>query len=557
MDDVSFRELAAAAAQRGLSPLPPFLSVTLVAKLCNALESAHQAGTIEEGTVALDTVHLDLAGQVSVRAWGRPEDDVAAAALVLDELLGETLDAELTRIIAEARAPAAERRVATARALEQRLGHWLVKQLQVHPGKDLGAELAAWLFPAHAPRPVNPEVAAWLEAERVAAVLQSPSPASPRPAEAPPARALRLGFIFGVAGLILGLGFIVLWHGEVPAAAEDTGPPPAVPLAAVAALRPAPPGSDDPAPTELHRIAAQPQVPPGPYLPRAATGVPAAIELSSDVHGIDLEQVGLRVDAPSPRWGLKTAASHAKDKAPEYAALFVASVDGSGVRNVSVVGPKKWSEFVAPSVRVFAVQPDQAPGDGSFSLEFASITGGLPRPLPKLRHASVLIDAMAQQEGRRFILSGLSPTQRYVVSLKAGPASRVVATASIPRKGRVWRGGGFQQAGSPIDQVLLQPGVPVELKGASRVSFVVLTTQAEAGTHARVEVFAHIAVEKGLPLPPPSTARTTHLEEAGATLLSQGDGPGAAHFFKLCLQLDGDNTNCQAQLRRANAIHRK
>lgn len=82
-------------------------------------------------------------------------------------------------------------------------------------------------------------------------------------------------------------------------------------------------------------------------------------------------------------------------------------------------------------------------------------------------------------------------------------------------------GAGFQQPGTPPDQVLLQVGAPVKVKGVSRLAFVVLTTKDAP------EAFASISVK---PL--------------GAVAVPKPTNP-ALSSYEQCKQFAPDTTQCE------------
>lgn len=104
----------------------------------------------------------------------------------------------------------------------------------------------------------------------------------------------------------------------------------------------------------------------------------------------------------------------------------------------------------------------------------------------------VLTDAMTQIEYSRFVLDGLEVGRTYEVLQRPttrGGGPPVVAIATIPNiHSRDFDSAGFTQPGAPLDQVLLTPGVPAKVSGVSRLSFVVLTTDAAPEVLASIEV---------------------------------------------------------------------
>lgn len=466
---VTLRALLDQAQARGLTTLPPYVSVILVQRLCRALQQQAR----EPGEVSLETVRVAFDGSVQAPVSGGPASDVAAAALILDQLLVETIEPELTRIIGEARRT--DPSITTALALEQRLGHWQVKQRQLFPKHELVSALVAWLFPGDVEGAPDEAVAAWF-AEQCTWPL-----AAERPAPAvPPSRRGTLAWPWRIAlmgGALLGARLVLV---ELPSLFEQ--PPPVVRPTPARALEPAPalapsqPAAAEPAPPS--------PPPPPPELPRWGEGAPAQVRLSSVVHGVLLETSGFSVSAPGTPWTVKTRSRQLPHPPPRYASLFVAEFDAQhAFQRLSLVGPKSWLVLTQPEARFFVVRTDQAPDDGSFSL-LVSRPGAGPGQL----RPEVLNAAMTDVEYRRFVLDGLLPTMQYAVAQESGPP--VVVTATVAKAAvRDLTGAGFQQPGTPPDQVLLQVGAPVKVKGVSRLAFVVLTTKGAP------EVFAAISVK--------------------------------------------------------------
>lgn len=488
---VTLRALLHQAQARGLTTVPPYLSVGLVQRLCRALQ---QQQAREPGEVSLETVRVAFDGTVQVPVSGGPARDVAAAALILDQLLGETLDAELTRIIGEARRT--EPAITTALALEQRLGHWQVKQRQLFPKHDLVSALVAWLFPAQAAGAPEEAVAAWF-AEQCTWPLSAERPE--REAALPP-RPGTLAWPWRIAlmgGALLGARLVLV---ELPSLFDQ--PPPVVLPTPARALEPAPalapslPPAAEPAPPA--------PLPPSPALPRWGEGAPAQVRLSSVVHGVLLETAGFSVTAPGTPWTVKTRSRQMPHPPPRYASLFVAEFDARhAFKGLSVVGPKSWLVLTQPEARFFVVRTDQSPDDGSFSMLVSKPGAGAGQLRPEVLNA-----AMTDVEYRRFVLDGLLPTMQYAVAQESGPW--VVVTATVAKAAvRDLTGAGFQQPGTPPDQVLLQVGAPVKVKGVSRLAFVVLTTKDAP------EAFASISVNPlGLvPVPKPTNPALSSYEQ--------------------------------------------
>ncbi len=513
---VPLAALVERARRRGLVSLPAYLTVGLVAQLCRALQQAHEQGAVAEGELNLATVVVGFDGQVRPTCFGEARPDVAAAALVLDQLLGETLDPELTRIIGDARAK--EPSITTAVGLERRLVHWQVKQRQLFPGHDLTAALARWLFP-NPTRSLDADVAEWLCAQCTGPLIEEPEP----PSVIEPSKPFNWRWIAGVA-LVLLFGTavaMVLQLLTVRRHSLETLPPDAVVEPAVAVVVPLP--TPKPVLIEAAPVA-------GPALPRTATGAPAKLKLSSEVHGVLLERSGFPITAPSRRWAVKVAAPRGRKKAPRYASLFVAELGDGNVARLARVGPEAWLPLTGREARVFLMQTDQPADDGSFSLEL-----GIPRGegvrAAELRE-DVLTDAMTQLESSRFVLDGLDVGQRYEVTQQRaarGATPPVIATVTIPNvHTRELRGAGFKQAGAPLDQVLLQPGVPVKVAGVSRLSFVVLTTADAPEAFSTIEVVprgAAPAPKRGAPALPGETCRDFAPPGTDCSTMEQ-PGPG-------------------------------
>ena len=545
---VSLRQLLARAGRRGLSTLPPYLSVILLQQLCRGLEHAHGSGAVVPGEVDLDSVVVGFDGRVRVTSCGAPERDVAAAALVLDQLLGETVDAELIRIIGEAREPVATRRVPTALSLEQRLGHWQVKQRQLFPRHDLPAELVAWLYPEEAGRSADEEVATWLDGERSGPVTAEPTRSAPAPLAS---RRVRIAALITA---MVGLLAVVVHEATLKRASEITGgdrydvPAPVAvlmspvrdPEMAVALPKPA-----------IIEIPKEVE----PKLPRRGAGAPAVVRLSSAVHGIELETSGFSVSAPAPRWAVETISSRRGRPAPPYASLFVAEFDAKGrLDRLAQIGPSLLT-LSQPTARFFAMQTDQPPDDGTFGLDFATIDGTLINWQSKLRRPDVLTDSMTTLEYRRFVLEGLSPAVTYEVMQRLnaqGTTPPVIATATIPRAtSRSVMHGGFQQKGSPLDQVLLKPGVPVSVKDASRLSFVVLTTRGAPEVTTSVDVNPSLQAPFK-PLQRAAKDTSGSLLSEGKSLMQRHQYAQAAVLFQQCVDLDPTDYECQEM--RATAL---
>lgn len=499
---VALRSLLDQAQARGLTTLPPYVSVSLVQRLCRALQ---QQLPREPGEASLESVRVAFDGSMQVPVTGGPARDVAAAALILDQLLGETIEPELTRIIGEARRT--EPAITTALALEQRLGHWQVKQRQLFPKHDLVSALVAWLFPADVKGAPDEAVAAWF-AEQCTWPLSAerPARAAPRPRPGTLAWPWRIALM---AGALLGARLVLV---ELPSLFDQPPPvvmpPPARALEPAPALAPPQPAAAEPAPP------APP--PPSPALPRWGEGAPAQVRLSSVVHGVLLETAGFSVTAPSTPWTVRTRSRQLAHPPPRYASLFVAEFDAQrAFKRLSLVGPKSWLVLTQPEARFFVVRADQALDDGSFSLLVSrpGAEAGELRP-------EVLNAAMTDVEYRRFVLDGLLPTMQYRVAQESGPP--VVVTSTVPRAAmRGITGAGFQQPGTPPDQVLLEVGAPVKVQGVSRLAFVVLTTKGAP------EVFAAISVNPlgAVPMPKPSSP--------------------ALSTYEQCLKLSPDRSQCE------------
>lgn len=481
-DSVTLRALLDQAQARRLTTLPPFIAVSLVHRLCQALQEPRER---TQGEVSLESVQVAFDGTVQVPVSGGAERDVAAAALILDQLLGETIDAELTRVIGEARRT--EPAITTALALEQRLGHWQVKQRQLFPKHELVSALVAWLFPppftlsgAEGRAPPDEAIAAWF-------AEQCSGPLARQPARAVPPRAGSISWPWRLAllaGALLGARLVMV---ELPALFD----PPAPPAAMISSPAPPPPAV---APRPVTAVET-PTAPASPAtLPRWGEGAPAQVRLSSVVHGMLLETAGFSVTAPWRLWAVKTRTRQRPHPPPRYASLFVAEFDAQhAFKGLSLVGPKSWLVLSEPEARFFVVKPDHAPDDGSFALLLAKPGPRGGSEGEQLR-PDVLNEAMTDVAYRRFVLEGLLPTLQYTVTQASGPPVVVSATVSKAAV-RDLTGAGFQRPGSPPDQVLLQVGAPVKVKGVSRLSFVVLTTKDAP------EVFASLSVIPAGPRP--------------------------------------------------------
>lgn len=526
---VRLREVLEVAERRGAASPPLFFSASLLRRVAQAL------GAPAAAAASFD-VSLDFAGRVTVVSSGAPAVDVAEAALLLDRLMGEQLDAELTRLIHEARLPGTD---VDAAALERRLGHWLVKQHQLFVGQDLVAEWLAWLLPGDAPRPATPAVAAWFESTRA----QPLAPArAATPVVAPPRR---WPLVLAAVTLTGAVGLALFSHDEV----EPAAPPP-VPLTVLAPPTPPTPPTPPAAPAPTR--AAPPL--PGPALPRHLSG-PTTATLSGAVHGLELERAGLAVKAVHPTWALRIAPRDPR-RAPPYAALFVAQVDASGrIDDVSVVSTqwKTLDQRRAAIARVFAVQPDHPPDEGTFGLQVGEARGNAVFEHPAEARKEIFTDAMAQQEGRRLIIDSLDPQRRYQVTVTSPPrpgAWVVVSVTAARGPSRSFRGEGLLLKGTPIDQTLLQPGVPVEVKGVTRLSFVVLTTADTRAAEATVAVTEVGAPPTARPLIAPENEATVR-ELEGDEALRDHEPRQAAEHFRHCLKLAPDRVDCEVKLQRA------
>ncbi|MDP1829211.1 MAG: hypothetical protein Q8L48_38460 [Archangium sp.] len=482
---VTLRALLDQGQARGLTTLPPFIAVSLVHRLCRALQEPLER---TPGEASLENVRVGFDGSVQVPVSAGAGRDVAAAALILDQLLGETIDAELTRLIGEARR--SDPGITTPLALEQRLGHWQVKQRQLFPKHELVSALVAWLFPESEGAP-DEAVAAWFTEQctwplapgRLARAVVP----TPRGTSAWPWR-LALG-----AGALLGAGLVLV---ELPALFDEPAPPPAM-------IAPRPPAPPPPAAAPRPpTVDAPPPAP--PTLPRWAEGAPAQVRLSSVVHGVLLETAGFSVTAPGRPWAARTRSRQLPHPPPRYASLFVAEFDAQhAFKRLALVGPKSWLALSEPEARFFVIKTDHAPDDGSFALRLAG-----PGAKGEQLRPEVLNEAMTDVEYRRFVLEGLSPTMQYAVTQASGPP--VVVTATVPKAAvRDLTGAGIQQPGTPPDQLLLQVGAPVKVKGVSRLSFVVLTTRDAP------EVFASLFVKPlgAVPVPKPTAPTLSSYEQ--------------------------------------------
>lgn len=536
---VTLGELVARAHRRGLSALPAFLSVSLVQQICRGLQHAHQHGAPVPGAVSLESVVVGFDGRARVTCFGDAALDVPAAALVLDRLLGESVDAELIRIIAEAREPEAMRRVPTALSLEQRLGHWQVKQRQLFPRLELVSELVAWLYPGEARRETGEAFAAWMDTECTGPVRPEPPPRPrglPVATRPPSLRRMRVGLLtlLGLlVGTLLGVHSLLLKRELQP-------PQPSVEPPSMAVLIPAAPAAAEPSQVKMVAVAEEPV----PNMSRRAEGAPAQVLLSSKVHGVELETAGFAVQAPTSRWAARTVPMRPRRQLPSYASLYVAEFDESSrLQRLTQLGPT-WLTLSQPSARFFAMQTDQPADDGSFGIALATVSVGVIAPDPRLERPDVLTDSMTTLEYRRFVLGGLNPSKRYVVTLREnrGPTPPVIATATIPRAAvRSRTGSGFQQRGAPLDQVLLQPSVPVTVKDASRLSFVVLTTRGAPELRATVDVNPASAGRR----PASDASMTEGLIHDGKELLKRHEYRSAALVFEQCVQMDPTDFECQ------------
>jgi hypothetical protein len=516
---VSLRGLLERARRRGMVSLPPFITVKLVQHLCQGLQHVN-----EPGGVSLDSVTVGSDGKVWVKSG-----DVVAAGVVLDQLLGETNDPELVRIIGETKLPDA-----TALSLEQRLGHWLVKQHQLFPRADLLAELVSWLFPGEVKTAPSEQVAAWLQEQCTGPVLEEPR-ALPSPATRwwPVALAL--------LAVAVGATALVITSEQHPVSTPEPRLPPVA-----TTPRPAPPAVLEP-----------PRAAPD-TLPRWGEGVPVLVKLSSIVHGIELETAGFGVSGPAPRWAVKTVSSVPKAAPPGYASLFVVDFDGNH-RSVLRQVTTSWLVLTRPEARFFAMQTDQPPHDGSFGLAFALAPAqpGSPQftELPKLRRPNVMTDAMTGLEYRRFVLSGLNPKKSYVIAQQGSAPPPVVVTATIPHGvARDLTGAGFMQRRAPLDQVLLQ-GVPVTVKGASRLSFVVLTTKGAPEQLTSVEVKEATQPRGRAPIreEAPLVEPVKRLLEEGRDAMASGDYAQAKSLFQQCVRMDQSALDCRQMITEAVA----
>lgn len=504
---------------------PVFLSVSLVQRLAMALAHAPASAPPLDAS-------LDFEGRVEVQGG-----DVASAAQLLEQL-GAAQEPELARLLNEARTRALD-----AATFARRLGHWLIKQHQLFPERDLVREWLAWLYPRTAPRRADPAVAEWLERETLA--VPSRTPGSAGSARAWVALAL----------LAIGASAFAIRSLLAEPPLEQPTPLPSGPP------RPLPPPPPPPPP----RAASAPaplQVPTTPELPRWHSG-PGTATLSGETHGIDLREAGLALEAPaeSARWALRLTVKDPKHP-PPYAALFVLPLGPDGHPGPLGVVGTSWRAFDAkktPTVRVFAVQPDAPPDEGTFGLDLGREQGsGFAREAARSRD-EVFTDAMAQQEGRRLIFDDLDQRSRYRLQLaaEAPPELQVVASVTAARPlVRSFRGDALLAKGMPLDQALLQPGVPLEVQGVRRLSFVALTTPETRGLSASVTV--SLVSSKSAPTPPrmsPSAVRDGAVFELeGNHWLEQREPRRAAEAFRRCLAAAPRNAACAEGLRTTERL---
>ena len=262
------------------------------------------------------------------------------------------------------------------------------------------------------------------------------------------------------------------------------------PLVSVTAAQVAEPIAELPEPAPRAPVTEVQDAAEAPSFTRNASGAPIKLQLSSRVHGVRLEASGFEVSAPWKNWAVKVVPMRGQTKAPPYGSLFVAELGDRQVARISRVGPEGWQQLHSRDARFFLMQTDLQPGEGSFSLAIGKAGKGQTK-VTELREG-VLTDAMTQIEYSRFLLEGLEPGQAYEViqhkaPKEAGPPVVAIATLSSVNS-RALKGAGFNQAGSPLDQVLLSPGVPVKVSGVSRLSFVVLTTDDAPERLASIEV---------------------------------------------------------------------
>ena len=347
-----------------------------------------------------------------------------------------------------------------------------------------------WLFPEQASATPGEELEEWLQAQCTGPILEEPEPArAVEPARPLNWRRLVMVALLLVAGMLLAalLAAATLErHHDFPSSSAALVDPPVL-------LPPVTPVRLEAAPV------------PEPALPRSATGAPARLQLSSLVHGVPLETSGFALTAPSRRWAVKVVPPHGRPTAPRYASLFVVELGDEKVARLARVGPGAWLPLTSREARVFLMQTDQPADSGSFGLALG-VAAGQDFKAAELRE-DVLTDAMTQIESSRFVLDGLEVDQVYEVTQQLaakGPTPPVIATVTVPSvHARELRGAGFKQAGAPLDQVLLQPGLPVRVSGASRLSFVVLTTESAAEMVSTIDV-----VPRGAAPPPKQGAPT-------------------------------------------------
>ena len=460
--------------------VPAFVTVGLVQKLCRALQQAHEQGLTAPGELTLEAVQVGFDGRVRPTAFGEARHDVRAAALILDQLLGETVDPELIRIIGEARL--GDPVITTALALEQRLAHWQVKQHQLFPGHDLTGALARWLCPEQSPAAPDEAVKEWLESQCTGPIVDEPE-LPRRKALSTPSNWRRLAWVG--AGLMFLIGMaLAAFSMSLRYQPQEHDP-----VASITAARVAEPIAELPKPAPL-AVVTEVQDSQAPRFPRSASGAPIKLQLSSRVHGVRLEASGFEVSAPWKHWAVKVVPTRGQKRAPTYGSLFVAELGDQKVARLSRVGPEGWQQLHSRDARFFLMQTDLPPGEGSFSLAIGEPGKGETK-VTELREG-VLTDAMTQVEDSRFLLDGLEPGQTYEViqhptTKEGGPPVVAIGTLASMNS-RALKGAGFNQTGSPLDQVLLSPGVPVKVSGVSRLSFVVLTTDDAPERLASIEV---------------------------------------------------------------------
>lgn len=510
---------------QGHPRLPAFVAVHLLQRLCAAMEHAPLQ---TDHALTVDSVSLHFDGSFSVQGSAGPEEDARALAALFEPLAGAPEDELALVLRGEFESP---------RLFSARLGHWAVKQRQVAGSMELGVALLAWLFPEDAPQPTPPELAEYFVATRTEApVMLRVRPRVQSKTQQPTRRPTRQVALGLVACALVGFGLFALRpQSEVCSIPHDE----------LAQLRkPVPP---PPQPTKPPTPVLLPVSAPIESLPRYGHGAPKNFVLRPSVHGIDVTGAGFEVTAPAPTWSARTSFASRAARLPNYAALYAAEFDAKHQwLRLTEIG-QGWTALSGASARFFVVQTDHPPTEGTFDLALA--TGIDSKRKLGERRRDVFTDATSQQEGLRYILDELDPTETYLVTLQkhaAGAGAPVIVSATRPRH-LLSNPLPFQERG-PWLQTALIPGLPVQVTAVSRLSFVMLNAPGmpQGDLEVKVQRKRDVVVSG-------SNAEAMNHYNQGEQALLRGDYLTAISAFTRCIAVDPRSNVCNdllAQSRR-------